>query len=200
MRRCFVFFALGTIWFDLNHLLALFRLSCSLSWMLSMEWSEVQNEKEGKNPPVSVRVFSIPRTWLSRSLEQAKFAVIWVSPRFGHPHSQNLTDMGIPFSYYPSDLSFWVYAVRVSGDTHITNIGFWELGCPKRGDAHITRTKTIPGGIALVFTHKNGDFGAISVLNGEKRRRAYPKQVRRRKPNIGWVFSCYTAQPFRVGS
>ena len=78
---------------------------CSLRWRLSMEWSEVYNEKEGKNPPVSVRAFSIPRTWLSRSLEQAKFAVIWVSPRFGHPHSQNPSDMGIPFSYYLSDLS-----------------------------------------------------------------------------------------------
>ena len=42
-----------------------------------------------------------------------------------------------------------------------------------------------------MFTHKNGDFGAISVLKGEKQRRADPKNVRSRKPNIGWVFMLY---------
>ena len=31
--------------------------------------------------------------------------VIWASPRFGHPHFQNPSDMGIPFLYYVNDLS-----------------------------------------------------------------------------------------------
>ena len=30
--------------------------------------------------------------------------VIWESPRFRHPHFQNPSDMGIPVSYYLSDL------------------------------------------------------------------------------------------------
>lgn len=30
--------------------------------------------------------------------------VIWASPLFGHPNSQNPSDMGVPFSYYLSDL------------------------------------------------------------------------------------------------
>jgi len=29
---------------------------------------------------------------------------IWASSRFGHPHSPNPNDIGIPFSYYLSDL------------------------------------------------------------------------------------------------
>ena len=35
--------------------------------------------------------------------------MIWVSPRFGHPHSQNPSDVGIPFSYYLSDLGYRGY-------------------------------------------------------------------------------------------
>ena len=31
-------------------------------------------------------------------------AVLWGSPRYGHPHSPNSSDMVIPFSYYLSDL------------------------------------------------------------------------------------------------
>ena len=47
--------------------------------------------------------------WRMQSFPQAfpKAAVtlIWVSERFGHPHSQNPgSDMDIPFSYYLSDL------------------------------------------------------------------------------------------------
>ena len=40
----------------------------------------------------------------------------------GHPHSQNPSGMGIPVSYYLSDL------------------GCWEWGRPKRGYAHTTVT------------------------------------------------------------
>ena len=32
--------------------------------------------------------------------------VIWIPPRFGHPHIQNPDYMGIPFSYYFSDLGY----------------------------------------------------------------------------------------------
>ena len=32
--------------------------------------------------------------------------VIWILPRFGHPHIQNSGDMGIPFSYYLIDLGY----------------------------------------------------------------------------------------------
>ena len=44
--------------------------------------------------------------------------------RLGHPHSQNPSDVGIPFSYYLSDLG--------------QRQGY--RGYPKRGDAHITVT------------------------------------------------------------
>lgn len=39
-----------------------------------------------------------------KGIERAGFTVIWASPLFGHPSSQNPGDMGIPFSYYLSDL------------------------------------------------------------------------------------------------
>ena len=43
---------------------------------------------------------------------------MWVSPRFEHPHSQNPSDMGIPFYI---TLAIWVKVrVRVAGDAHIT--------------------------------------------------------------------------------
>ena len=32
--------------------------------------------------------------------------VIWILPRFRHPHIQNSGDMGIPFSYYLIDLGY----------------------------------------------------------------------------------------------
>ena len=53
-------------------------------------------------------------SWIFTSVSKASSArvylftsavtVIWASPRFGHLHSQNPGDMGIPFSYYLSDL------------------------------------------------------------------------------------------------
>jgi len=45
--------------------------------------------------------------------------VIWVSPRFGHPHSPNPGDMGIPFSYYLSDFGLGLQGMPLS-------TGFWE--------------------------------------------------------------------------
>ena len=54
--------------------------------------------------------------------------MILASPRFGHPHSQNPSCMGIP-------VAIWV---RVTGDARITRV-LW-MGCPKCGDAHITVT------------------------------------------------------------
>ena len=50
--------------------------------------------------------------------------VIWASPRFGHPHFQKPSDMGIGLGLQGMPIS----------------LGSWEWGCPKRGDAHITVT------------------------------------------------------------
>ena len=46
--------------------------------------------------------------------------VIWATPRFRHPHSQNPSDMGIPSHI---TLAIWV---RVTGDAHITRV--WRMG------------------------------------------------------------------------
>ena len=45
--------------------------------------------------------------------------MIWASPRFGLPHSQNPSDMSIPFSYYLSSVRV---RVRVTRDAHITRV------------------------------------------------------------------------------
>ena len=47
--------------------------------------------------------------------------MILVSPRFGHPHSQNPSDIANP-------LAIWV-GVRVTGDAHITRV--LGMGMPK---------------------------------------------------------------------
>ena len=44
--------------------------------------------------------------------------MIWASPRFGHPYSQNRSDMGTPSHI---TLAIWV-TVRVTGDAHITRV------------------------------------------------------------------------------
>ena len=61
-----------------------------------------------------------------------KVTVIWAFPRFRYPHSQNPSDMGTTFSYYPNDLGY--------------------RGCPCHkglGDAHINvapeRVRKEPG-------------------------------------------------------
>ena len=64
----------------------------------------------------------------------AVVTVIKASPRFGHPHSQNPSDMGIPSHI---TLAIWV-RVSVTGDA--IPLGFREWGCPKRGEAHISVT------------------------------------------------------------
>ena len=51
--------------------------------------------------------------------------MIWASPRFGLPHSQTPTDMGIPLSYYLSGLE-----LRLGWPGMPMSLGFWERGCP----------------------------------------------------------------------
>ena len=50
------------------------------------------------------RLISYPDLLLTKA--EGDVAVIWILPRFGHPHIQNSGDMGIPFSYYLSDLGY----------------------------------------------------------------------------------------------
>ena len=50
---------------------------------------------------------------------------------YGHPLSQNPSDMGIPFSY---GLGLGIGLQRMP-----ISLGFWEWGCPKPGDAHCRR-------------------------------------------------------------
>ena len=45
------------------------------------------------HPPVT------STTWVWVLVSQSAVIGIWASPRFGHPHSQNPSDMGIPFLY-----------------------------------------------------------------------------------------------------
>ena len=60
---------------------------------------------------------------------------VWASP------FQNPSDMGIPFSYYLSDLGWGGLGLKLKFIQGMpTSLGFWEWGCPKRGDAHITGT------------------------------------------------------------
>ena len=47
---------------------------------------------------------SAPHVKLNLWLSPSGVTVIWASPRFWHPYSQNPSDMDIPFSYYLSDL------------------------------------------------------------------------------------------------
>ena len=49
--------------------------------------------------------------------------VIWESPRSGHPHFQNPSDMGIPVSYY-----LGLQGMPIS-------LGIGEWACPKRRNA-----------------------------------------------------------------
>ena len=76
----------------------------------------------GKHYPLSAHrtgVFTTEHFFPAKKETPLFLTVIRASPRFGHPHSQNPCDMGIPFSYYL--IAIWV-RVRVTGDAHITSV------------------------------------------------------------------------------
>ena len=63
--------------------------------------------------------------------------VIWASRRFGHTHSPNPGDIGIPVTLTQIANVIW------EGDAHITRV--LEMGVPKTGDSHITVTPVLGG-------------------------------------------------------
>ena len=56
---------------------------------------------------------------------QGAVTVMWVSPRFGHPHSKNPSDIGIPCNPNPPQIA----NVMWEGDAHITRV--LEMRMPK---------------------------------------------------------------------
>ena len=61
--------------------------------------------------------------WICRSLKYGGVTAFWAIPRFGYPHSQIPSVLGIPFSYYCSVLGIpWYPPGRVSMKTLV----FWS--------------------------------------------------------------------------
>ena len=123
------------------------KIFFSVCWILSIEWSEAHNEKEGKSPTV---LFSYSFFLNSTDLTISEPGTGYICSDMGIPIPQTLV-----IGAYPSHitLAIWV-RVRVTGDVHITRVlgmGMPKMRrCPYQCD---TGTKTTPGGIGLVFTH-----------------------------------------------
>ena len=92
---------------------------------------------QGQKVIIRISLFQGPRcnvqiSWKLMQLTRGEwgrpsFTVIWASQRFGHPHSQNPSDTGIPFNPNPNPNPH-----RYGNMSNVMPISlvFWEWGCP----------------------------------------------------------------------
>ena len=99
---------------------------------------------QGQKVIIRISLFQGPRcnvqiSWKLMQLTRGEWGrpsvtVIWASQRFGHPHSQNPSDTGIPFNPNPNPNP------HRYGNMKMWCLYHWDFG---NGDAHITATSPI---------------------------------------------------------